>query len=120
MKVFIMRVKNMAVVFTFGRMAQGMTVNGMRIELKAKENISGKTAERIQDNGKIIICTVKVLIHGPMAGDTKVNMKWIRNTDMVSTIGLTDVYTKEIGLMENSMARGNTSYKLARLKLVNG
>ena len=114
MKDFIMRVRSMVVASTSGRMVLGTTVNGMRIGLKAKVSTNGKMEERILDNGKIIICTVKVLIHGLMAGDTKANMKWIRNMDMVSIIGQMVVYTKEIGLMENNMVRVNTSYKLVK------
>ena len=78
------------------------------------ENISGRTVERIPDNGKIIICMVKAPIHGPMVGDMKASTKWIRSMAMVFTTGLTAVYIKAIGLMENSMVKVNISSRLVK------
>ena len=44
MRAFTTRVKSMDVDFTSGKMAQDTMENGSRIELRAMENISGKTA----------------------------------------------------------------------------
>ena len=120
MRAFTMRVKSMDVDFTSGRMAQDTTENGSRIELRAMENISGKTVELTLDNGKIIICTVKVPIPGLMEGDMKANTKWIRNMDTEFTTGLMAVYIKAIGLMESNMARASTFSRQAKSKSVSG
>ena len=120
MRAFTTRVKSMDVDFTSGRMAQDTTENGSRIELRAMENISGKTVELTLDNGKIIICTVKVPIPGLTEGDTKASTKWIRNMDTVFTTGLMAVYIKAIGLMESNMARASTFSRQAKSKSVSG
>ena len=46
--------------------------------------------------------------------------KWIRNMDMEFTTGQMVVYTKAIGLMENSMDKENTFYKMVKSKLESG
>jgi hypothetical protein len=101
-------------------MVRVTTVSGSKTELKDKVNINGKMEERIPDNGKIIICMDKVLIHGLMVVDMKDNTKWIKSTDMEFIIGLMEEYTKEIGLMVNSMVKVSTSCKLAKSKSVSG
>ena len=63
--------------------------------------------------GKTIICTDKELIHGVMAGNTKVNILWIKNMGTAFISGLMEGDTKDIGQMVNKMAKGNISYQMA-------
>jgi hypothetical protein len=111
MKVITLRARNMVKVFISGKMAQSITVTGLRTELKDMESISGKMAVCILENGKIITCTAKEFTLGLMEDDMKANMKWIRNMDSEYINGLTVVFTKVIGSMENNMEPANTYYK---------
>lgn len=67
--------------------------------------------------GKTITCMVKVPIHGVMAENIKVNITWIRNTDMECTIGQMEEDMKAIGLTVNSMVKENISYQMELLRL---
>ena len=95
-----------------GKMAQDMKEIGTKIELKAQENINGKTADAIMANGKITTCMEKVFTLGLMVGDMKANMKWIKSMASEFINGLMAVFTKEIGTTVSNTDKANTFFKM--------
>ena len=70
--------------------------------------------------GKTTICMDKESIRGQMAGNTMESITWIRNTDMVSIVGLMGGGMKDIGLMENNMEKENTYCLMVLQRLAYG
>lgn len=70
--------------------------------------------------GKIIICMDKVLTHGAMEENTKVNTIWIKNMDMEFTTGQMAGDMKVTGLMVNSMVKENIFFQMALQRSVFG
>jgi len=65
----------------------------------------GLMDEDLKEIGKTTICMVEESTLGKMAGDMKVSMKMIGNTDTVSTLGTTVNNMKVSGPWESSTAR---------------
>ena len=97
MKVLTMRVKNMELVFTFGKMDHLTMEIGLKIGLRDMVSTNGKTVGLTQVNGKTTICTVKEFTLGLMEDAMKVSMRWIKNTAMVSIHGQMEEFTRDLG-----------------------
>ena len=110
------KAKNMVRVFISGKMAQCTMVIGTRTGLKDMVNTNGRMAVSTLENGKIIICMVKVFTLGLMVGDMKGSMKWTRSTVLVYINGLITEYMKETGSMASNMAEASTFSRTATSK----
>ena len=55
---------------------------------------------------------VKELMNGKMAENTVENIFMIKNKGSVNIGGLTDVFMRDTGKMENKMAKENIFYKI--------
>ena len=79
-----------------------------------------RTVESILVAGRTTICMDKESIFGVMELAMKVNMKWIKNKDLVFINGQMAEHMKEIGLVGNNMVQANTNSKMELSKQVNG
>jgi hypothetical protein len=111
MKAITQKVKNMVRVFISGKTALCTTVTGMRIGSKDTVNTNGRMAVNILENGKTIICMVKVCTLGPTEEDMKGSTKWTRSTVSESINGQITESTKETGSMESNMDEANIFFR---------
>ena len=94
-------------------MAHNISVNGMKIEYMARENMYGMMAECMRVVGLITTWMDMVVTFGKMEENMKDNTKTIRNTEKASMFGLMAENTMVCGKKENSMDMVCTYLKTA-------
>ena len=115
-KDIIQKVRNTERASTSGKMAQCITVIGMKTALRAMVNTNGKMVGSTSASGRTTTCTEKESTPGLTVEDMRDSTRWTRSTASECIIGLTTESTRGIGLMASSMEEESISYKMAPSK----
>lgn len=102
-KATISQARNKAKERSFGETIAHTKGNLRKTIFMAMENMFGKMEECMRENGIIIRCMEKDCLFGPMAEDTKVATKTIKNMVLASLLLRMGGFTKDNGRMGNSM-----------------
>lgn len=87
---------------------------------KAEESTSGQMEGYTTESGTKGRCMERENILGGTGGVLKVNTIWTKRKDLGFTLGQTEESTREIGLMESSMALARTLIQEERLRKESG
>lgn len=120
MRVSTIKERSMAWVSTLGTMAHDMMENGLRIRSEDGAHILGSMAGNIKENGLTITWRVSECTPGKMAEGMKANIKMIKSTDMVSTLGRTCANIRACGSKGSNMALESISCQEHRQSMVSG
>lgn len=72
---------------SFGEIIVDLMDNLKTIVFKDLVTMFGQMVDNMKEFGKVIKCMVRVSFYGLIKENTKANMSWIKNKDMVFSLG---------------------------------